>query len=1106
MRKYFTLTTILLTTLFSWGQDMPLGVSQQYKIDNNYHFTAKIGFWGRKGSRRICDIWSKFNVDGKEIRNFSENNFLKEIVEPFSVPPNRVAYKGYLKRRNFFGYCSGDDESFEYDEPIKLCKKFYDRKEGDGNAASLSSSLEVYVVPLHTLSAEKINNIDNTYLPIGQKINLNAKKGFPSDLYHYEYATEKKIEKRRKWFGYEDVEVYNWEKLSPTFKKENGSVLSVSAEDVLRSEEDAKKHIGKPVYFRVVSYDKDNPSNVCSSSNIVNLTVTRSAPSIVRTEIIEKPKCFGDTKTVVKLYFNRKLHGDINQYRSNRQDYIGETLSIWAEKDGVSVLQTQDYTEQLLQNSETNSIEITTESSGNYTIQTLGNLYYKDKNGQQKSVSVYTDGDKNRYSLPINIPTKLTAQITHKKDNICHGEHKGTISVSVSGGTPPYKYIKNGNTIAFTGSTFTIENLSEGTHSFTVTDANDCKVLDSQGKEIVFSQVITAPSAVSILSESKKDVSGYGLNNGEIRVQIGGGTPFSTGTAYKVVLKGTKGNEITTFTTTQNTNILEVFYNQLPPDTYTLSVADQNNCSITPRNFVIEQPDPLVVRISEENPISCNPLNDDPNNDPTLNKNGVLLAHAQGGVVPYRYQWNRVSGTTVTPLLGENEATLKGLTQGTYQVNITDQNNNQTSGTFTIQFPERLLLTTQGSEISCSAPTSGVAKAIVNGGTPPYSYQWSDGQTAQTASGLSAGKYFVIVTDNRGCSLQSQVVLSYPEAVKIDNEQITHTTCHNGNNGSISVVISGGKGTTNIRWYNSENQEITKNISSDRKTIRNLSAGKYRIVLRDESDCPAIEKEFEITHPDAILVNLPHGITLCQGDSYTFDLSEQHPSSTFEWFDASGNLLGTDATFNVSEQGEYQVEITNAVGCKATAKVQVRQSSQVLDVDFLVATTSYYDYTLKLINLSKNIDSFQWQFPDDVIVVSQNKQEAEVRFTKEGTYVVGFQGTLGSCNKLIQKTLYVEKDRVGLSQEPTFEKQIESFLIVPNPNSGNYQLHIKLNKASKIRVRLVDLLGRELFTAEEFPTNTEFILPFNKPTLSAGQYIILLETESDVLSQKMIVK
>lgn len=971
--------------------------------------------------------------------------------------------------------------------PIEPCKTktiepFFS---GDSDELELTVNASYKILPIHYLESKNPNDTDNTFLPIGDKIKLSAKNDFPSSWYYFQYTTDSINGK-----------YINWKDINSNFIVEtdkNRLSISVSAEDIFNGKANALEKAGEKVYFRVVT---KNGNENCSSSNIVTLNVGQSGPKIQDFKAIH-PKCFTDLGSL-EVEFDRTLLP---------KEFLKVSL---VHKNTKIAFMSYDYAQTKAMLGNGKKLVFENIPAGEYIFQTIGSIEHsretKDKSILTQYLPTYSDGDNYDKTFVIKAPPPLTAQITHKTDNLCHGEQKGTITVSVSGGTPPYKYTRNRDTITVTGNTFTLTKFPVGTHTFTISDAHNCKVLDVSGKEVVFSQVITAPSAIIILDKSKKDVSGYGLKNGQITVQISGGTPFSAGAAYKVVLKGTQGNEITTFTTSQNVGNTEVFYSQLPPDTYTLTVTDQNNCSITPKTYLIKEPPPLIVSVLEENPISCNPLNDDPNNDPTLIKNGALTAHVKGGVVPYRYQWSRVSGATVTPLLGETEASLKGLTEGTYQVHIIDKNDNETRGTFTLKFPERLLLTVQSTEISCASPHSGVTKAIVQGGTPPYSYQWSDGQTTQTASGLSAGKYFVVVSDSRGCSLQSQVVLSYPEAVRIDSEQITQVTCHKGSDGSISVHFSGGKGNVAVRWYDSNNQEITKNISADRKTIRNLSAGKYKIVLRDEGDCPAIEEEFEITQPDAISLNLPQEITLCQGDSHTFDLSGQLPSATFQWFDASGNLLGSDASFTVSQQGEYRVEATNSTGCKATANVRVRQSSQVLEVDFLVATTSYYDYTLKLINLSKNIDSFQWQFSDDVVIISQNKQDAEIRFTKEGTYIVGFQGTLGDCSKLIQKTLYVEKDRIGLSQETTFQKQIESFLVVPNPNSGSYELHIKLNKASSIRVRLVDLLGCELFAPEEFPANTDFILPFNRPTLSAGQYIILLETEGDVLSQKMIVK
>ncbi|WGU70977.1 hypothetical protein QIU18_02835 [Capnocytophaga canimorsus] len=441
-----------------------------------------------------------------------------------------------------------------------------------------------------------------------------------------------------------------------------------------------------------------------------------------------------------------------------------------------------------------------------------------------------------------------------------------------------------------------------------------------------------------------------------------------------------------------------VHYSQLDKGDYILTITDKNNCVLT-KTIFIDEPDPLVVSVSEKTAISCNPANADPNNDPKLNKDGELYAYVQGGRPPYEYQWYRVETGNAEKLLGETEPVLKQLTEGIYRVDIKDKKNNTTSGSFTLKFPERLILTTESTEIRCSAPTSGTAKALPQGGTPPYIYQWSDGQTTQTATGLSVGKYFVVVSDSKGCSVQSQVVLSYPEAARIDSEEITQLTCYGDTNGSIVLTTSGGKGTVTHTWYDASGRMLTKGVSKDGKSVKNLVAGTYKIVLRDEGDCPPIEKIFEITQPEKLQLRLSTEVTLCQGDSHTFELDGQIADATYRWTDASGNLLGTDASLVVHSAGDYYVEATSPEGCKALGKTTVKQSSQVLEVDFLVATTSYYDYTLKLINLSKKADALQWQFSDDVIVINQNRQEAEVRFPKEGIYRVGLKGTLGECQK-----------------------------------------------------------------------------------------------------------
>lgn len=100
------------------------------------------------------------------------------------------------------------------EKPIDICKtgevKGRDATQGE---VSIASTLEFYIIPLHTLKTSDNNSA--RFLPIDVKVPLIAKEGFDNNLYHYEYATEKK--KKRWWFIW--VDEYNWHPLPARFQQ-----------------------------------------------------------------------------------------------------------------------------------------------------------------------------------------------------------------------------------------------------------------------------------------------------------------------------------------------------------------------------------------------------------------------------------------------------------------------------------------------------------------------------------------------------------------------------------------------------------------------------------------------------------------------------------------------------------------------------------------------------------------------------------------------------------------------------------------------------------------------------------------------------------------------
>ena len=114
------------------------------------------------------------------------------------------------------------------------------------------------------------------------------------------------------------------------------------------------------------------------------------------------------------------------------------------------------------------------------------------------------------------------------------------------------------------------------------------------------------------------------------------------------------------------------------------------------------------------------------------------------------------------------------------------------------------------------------------GGTAPYSFVWSDGQSTQAANGLVAGIYSCTVTDANGCfGITSPIVINEPTAL-IVTTNINSVTCFGLANGSASVIVNGGNPPYSYIW--SPLNQTSPNISG-------LPTGTYSCNVSDANGC-----------------------------------------------------------------------------------------------------------------------------------------------------------------------------------------------------------------------------------------------------------------------------
>ncbi len=198
---------------------------------------------------------------------------------------------------------------------------------------------------------------------------------------------------------------------------------------------------------------------------------------------------------------------------------------------------------------------------------------------------------------------------------------------------------------------------------------------------------------------------------------------------------------------------------------YSVVVTDSWGCTGT-TSVTITEPNQLFAN-AFSNDISCFGSCD-----------GSAFSTPTGGTSPYSYVWSN----------GNITDNILGLCSGLYSVVVTDTLGCTTTNTVTIIEPNQLFVNIFSNDISCFGSCDGSTFSMPSGGTPPYSYQWSNGNITNNVSGLCSGLYSVFVTDNNGCtSTDSIVVIEPPLSVSYDTLSLNNAIFWNG----AYLVVSG---------------------------------------------------------------------------------------------------------------------------------------------------------------------------------------------------------------------------------------------------------------------------------------------------------------------------
>ena len=549
---------------------------------------------------------------------------------------------------------------------------------------------------------------------------------------------------------------------------------------------------------------------------------------------------------------------------------------------------------------------------------------------------------------------------------------------------------------------------------------------------IAFAPGTTAPTVLQA-TVTPTNITCNGAANGSISTSVSGGsTPYSFNW----------GNSITT----QNRN-------NLASGNYTVTVTDNGGCSAS-ASATITQPTQLSVSASGSN-ITCNG-----------GTNGAVNLTVAGGSSPYVYNWSNAA----------TSQNLNTITAGTYTVTVNDNHNCSTTATAIITQPAAITITPTVTNLPCTGgANTGAVNVTVSGGTPAYTYAWSNAATTQNITGLNAGTFTLTVTDTVSCSTSQSFIVSQSGSLTL-NTTVTEVKCNGQSNGGITVTASGGTPSYNYVWSTGNNNQPQTG----------LTAGSYTVTVTDNGGCTLVNS-ITVTQPGAIVANANGTEAQCFGTATgaaTLSVTGGVTPYAYLWNNSATTQNLTNVTVNT-----YQVTITDANNCTATASVPVNQPDS-LSVHANITNVSSFNGNDGAISVTVSGGTSAYSY------IWNSGSGADNTGLTAGNYCLtvtdAHNCSVVDCYNVSQPTAIQQTD---------FVQNFEAFT-----TGGVLYITAEVNEAKSYNLQLRDLTGRLLVT-EVTPEASKIQMQLPVNYLAGGCYILSFVSNQAVYSKKvMIVK
>ena len=509
----------------------------------------------------------------------------------------------------------------------------------------------------------------------------------------------------------------------------------------------------------------------------------------------------------------------------------------------------------------------------------------------------------------------------------CFGANDGFINIGASGGTPPYSFIWNNGS-----NTPTIDNLSPGNYSLTVTDNNNC----FQEIEIL----IQEPQPLTFEINTFDVTTCFGDQTGSAYLEINGGTPPYT------------------------TNWFGFNQNALNAGDYVVSVTDANGCYFE-GSFTINQPQQLTMNIQTTDVLFCY-------GDASGTANIVI----NGGTPPYEINQGNINN-------------LNQIYAGTYTISVTDINGCEVEEQIVINQPPLLNIDLSITNSLCPNDNSGQASVNIFGGSPPYSQSWTDNfGNIVNPNTLLPGQYQLTVSDQFNCQTTETFNVLSPEPDPLSLLIYDEIYCLN----DFEVFAFGGIGTGT--WSYSGPGNIQFSDPNNFSTFVTCSEyGIYELMYTDE--CGTVGSiQFTMQSDNPQVGDTPD--SYCDFSSYLYSssISDQGYWSLISAPDGENavfdNFESQNTAVTVSNYGSYTFAYNSCGGYEEVEIEFIRDPN----VNFVATYNECEQNALLFVDIPEGIDDGNFisiNGPGNVTIESQSSNTIIFNVDEWGIYQVSYE-------------------------------------------------------------------------------------------------------------------